>query len=595
MRLLNTRTLQLESFFNDLPPYAILSHCWEAEEVILPDLDDPQKARTKKGFSKIEKSCAQAIKDDFDYIWLDTCCIDKTSSAELSEAINSMFDWYKTATKCYAYIFDVEVLQELPNSKWFTRAWTLQELLAPSWVQPNEKSGMDFFSRDWKFLGSKGGLSSTISKATGVGKEYLEGLSLAEASISMRMSWAADRKATRAEDIAYSLLGLFDVNMPLLYGEGKLKAFRRLQEEIMKISEDETLFAWESMDFSTEASSADVLAQDPKDFWEARNLVPFTSDVPVAPYSMTHRGLRIFLELMTAYDPRTKSVLDRRRWMRPLRSPVMIWSDRNHDVVWGALRCHVAHDFRNTVLIPLRRLDGHTYQRDTSTNVALIPTDRLPGRSMAEEIYIRNSRVPMLSNSLRRRYGFLIRTLPPGFTVASVIPPDFWDPKSKIIQGDKEPGVDSNWHASVRLNVAASVFGQDVALEKRVVVKRPIDVKNPFVAVEHFESRNHTSFFMRLDCKPGRRPNGDVHPWSQSFVDGELQWDHPTSLEEFHTRAPPEMGHSRLDCFTDAMGTKHYYRLRVETIRTQVFGQCMFVVDVEFTEGSNTLGVPERP
>ncbi|KAF1920763.1 hypothetical protein BDU57DRAFT_424245, partial [Ampelomyces quisqualis] len=150
-------------------------------------------------------------------------CIDKSSSAELSETINSMFVWYKDSSICYAYLADVEHREAFGSSKWFTRAWTLQELLAPSHLQTDDHTGMFFFSRDWKSLGSKGSLSTTISKITGIPKEYLERLSLTTASISMRMSWAADRHATRAEDIAYALLGIFDVNMPLLYGEGKLK------------------------------------------------------------------------------------------------------------------------------------------------------------------------------------------------------------------------------------------------------------------------------------------------------------------------------------------------------------------------------------
>jgi hypothetical protein len=135
-----------------------------------------------------------------------------------------MSSWYKHSDKCYAYIADVENSHGFTNSKWFTRAWTLQELLAPSHIQTDVNTGMDFFSRDWKCLGSKGGLSTTISKVTGIPREYMDGASLAKSSISMRMLWAADRQATRAEDVAYSLLGMFDVNMPLLYGEGKKKA-----------------------------------------------------------------------------------------------------------------------------------------------------------------------------------------------------------------------------------------------------------------------------------------------------------------------------------------------------------------------------------
>ena len=123
MRLLDVRTLTLTSYYDNIPRYAILSHCWEKEEVVFSDLSDLETAKTKRGFSKIGKTCAQAIKDGFDYCWIDTCCIDKSSSAELSEAINSMFDWYKNSGKCYAYLADVQGPEDFSRSKWFTRAW----------------------------------------------------------------------------------------------------------------------------------------------------------------------------------------------------------------------------------------------------------------------------------------------------------------------------------------------------------------------------------------------------------------------------------------------------------------------------------------
>jgi hypothetical protein len=148
MRLLHARTLELKTFVDAIPPYAMLSHCWEDEEVVFTDLADLNVAKEKKGYRKIEKTCELALHNGFAYVWIDTCCIDKSSSAELSEAINSMFVWYKGSTQCFAYLDDVDndiafaditdprYKRTFPNSRWFKRAWTLQELLAPSRIYP---------------------------------------------------------------------------------------------------------------------------------------------------------------------------------------------------------------------------------------------------------------------------------------------------------------------------------------------------------------------------------------------------------------------------------------------------------------------------
>jgi hypothetical protein len=577
MRLLDTRTMKLESYFDNIPSYAILSHCWEEEEVIFADiahLSHPVKAeavRAKKGWEKIMRTCEQAVKDGLDYCWIDTCCIDKSSSAELSEAINSMFSWYKHSSKCYAYVADVDDLHGFVGSKWFTRAWTLQELLAPSHIQTDASTGMEFFSRDWKCLGSKGGLSTTISKATGIPREYLEGLSLAKASISMRMSWAADRQATRAEDIAYSLLGIFDVNMPLLYGEGKTKAFRRLQEEIMRISEDETLFAWESTEFNVNMSGADVLSSDPKDFNEARDLVPFASDNPLIPHSMTHRGLRISLELYSL-DPPSDGRLNPRQRIRPLRSPVMIWSDQ--ELVWAPLRCHVAHDYRNHVMVPLRHLAADIYLRDTSTSVALVPTT-IPlaslSRGVGKDIYIRSSRTSSISESIQRRHGFIIRNMPEGVVVRGVHPKEVWEPRSNILQGNKDSYGRVSWHASLRLTITRYETSHG--------------------------GLGHT--FLSLGCKVDQLHKQPM-PWC--LLDDTL-YEHTQNggnLERFHESAFAK--NDRRDLLaqiTAASGEQVRFRLSIKISATNLFGQNMFVVDIEHEEvtrqekSEQKLGVPE--
>ncbi|KAI1118298.1 hypothetical protein F5Y14DRAFT_438694 [Nemania sp. NC0429] len=223
-----------EVFGGHIPPYAILSHTWGAddEEVTLWDiLNDGGKE--KAGYKKIRFCAEQARRDGLRYFWVDSCCIDKSSSAELTEAINSMFAWYHRATKCYAYLSDVSITcdfsrsrwkQEFKRSRWFTRSWTLQELLAPASV--------DFFSREGERLGDKTTLREEICSISGISVQALQGTPLSNFSVSERMSWAGKRVAKREEDEAYSLLGIFDVHMPLIYGEGRSKAFIRLRKEI---------------------------------------------------------------------------------------------------------------------------------------------------------------------------------------------------------------------------------------------------------------------------------------------------------------------------------------------------------------------------
>jgi hypothetical protein len=244
MRLINTRTLELKQFNSgSIPTYAILSHAWEEEEVILQELHTSQ-ARQKKGFKKIEDFCSEAAARGHEWGWMDTCCIDKTDLVELSQAINSMFAWYRDSTVCLAYLSDFHLQPHgsvpdntgLKASRWFTRGWTLQELIAPKHVA--------FYDSQWRFVGTKHDLSPVISRITGISPSLLEGRrSLQDFSSAQKMSWAAYRETTRTEDRAYSLLGMFNICFPLMYGEG-WRAFGRLQEEILKVSTDQSIFAW---------------------------------------------------------------------------------------------------------------------------------------------------------------------------------------------------------------------------------------------------------------------------------------------------------------------------------------------------------------
>jgi hypothetical protein len=230
----------IKDFVSDkIPEYAILSHIWGAdtEEVTYRDVIDGT-GKNKVGCEKIRFCGEQARRDGLHNFWVDTCCIDKSNNNELAEAINSMFRWYRNATKCYVYLPDVsspgidsgDKSDQLPwemafrTSRWFTRGWTLQELIAPTSVE--------FFSKNWKLLGDKRSLERHICEITRIPSKALRGGPLAEFSATERMSWAETRQTTREEDMAYSLLGIFDIYMPLIYGEGRANAVGRLQEAI---------------------------------------------------------------------------------------------------------------------------------------------------------------------------------------------------------------------------------------------------------------------------------------------------------------------------------------------------------------------------
>jgi Heterokaryon incompatibility protein (HET) len=235
--------LSLEQHDENIPHYAILSHTWGAdgEEVTFKDLIKGT-GKNKAGYNKIEFCRNQAASDGLQFFWVDTCCIDKSSSAELSEAIISMFRWYENADKCYVYLSDVSKSghatnvpsspttweASFPKSRWFSRGWTLQELIAPASVE--------FFSSEGDWLGSKRSLEQQIYEITGIAIEALRREPLTGFEVEERFSWAKHRKTKRQEDTAYSLFGIFNVHMAPLYGEGRENAFVRLREEIGRSS-----------------------------------------------------------------------------------------------------------------------------------------------------------------------------------------------------------------------------------------------------------------------------------------------------------------------------------------------------------------------
>jgi hypothetical protein len=243
MRLLQyseSDELSIHSFDDgDIPPYAILSHTWGADgdEVTFADLQTGD-GKTKLGYKKILFCGRQARHDNLLYFWIDTCCIDTTDKAEHSRAIQSMFHWYRSAAKCYVYLPDVHIDAYSKSvgsswepafrlSRWFTRGWTLQELLAPPVVE--------FFSQEGKILGNKTSLKLLIHKTTAIPLEVLSGSRLACFTVKQRLQWKGDRQTRRDEDAWYSLAGVLDVEIAPAYGEGGRSAFKRLMDEVHKL------------------------------------------------------------------------------------------------------------------------------------------------------------------------------------------------------------------------------------------------------------------------------------------------------------------------------------------------------------------------
>lgn len=270
MRFLSTRSYELyeqEELPDDVrpsPPYAILSHTWlhngpeGVQEVTYQDMKTSfLKLRhgglKRLGWSKLVQFCSRAALDGWDWAWMDTCCIDKTNPADTEEAINAMFRWYQDAGICYAYLSDLllphskdeedvtdradprlkALERSFCNAVWFTRGWTLQELLAPDYLV--------FVDQQWRCIGLREAWAKEIETASRIKAEHLRNFQ--SCSLAMKLSWASLRRTSREEDEAYSLLGLFGISMPLVYGEGR-RAFIRFQRELIKTYDDESLFIW---------------------------------------------------------------------------------------------------------------------------------------------------------------------------------------------------------------------------------------------------------------------------------------------------------------------------------------------------------------
>ncbi|KAK4503204.1 hypothetical protein PRZ48_006632 [Zasmidium cellare] len=275
MRLLNVHTRTLHEFSSEPPAFLITSHTWENEEVQQWELDDLESVRRMKPKSakKIDVFLDHAAKAGYDWMWMDTICIDQTNDEEVSAAVNAMYQWYEGAAVCLAYLSDVSLAssggwgEQFKASKWFTRGWTLQELLAPRNVIFLDKNGQRLGSlHDEKILG-------LVEETTGIPPDILTHKTpVHKAPVAQRMAWAAQRRTKRPEDIAYSLLGIFGVNTKLSYGEGAERAFVRLQEEILRMTDDPSIFAWRMVP-GMPTGQYGLFAPSPKCFVDAEGSV----------------------------------------------------------------------------------------------------------------------------------------------------------------------------------------------------------------------------------------------------------------------------------------------------------------------------------
>ncbi|KAH8203524.1 hypothetical protein TruAng_002272 [Truncatella angustata] len=317
MRLLDTETFEMvsgeQSTFKQ-EGYAILSHRWVGREITFEQIQNSASQLRGKAvqptaqLAKIRGACDRAREQGLKWMWIDSCCINKASTVEESEAINSMFRWYRDAKLCITYLSDVRYSANGPRddvflntegrgpSVWFSRGWTLQELLAPR--------AMQFFDMDWRYMGTKFELADLLARITRIDVSYLTGEKhFGTACIASKMSWLASRETARVEDLAYSMLGIFNVVLTPQYGEG-MGAFMRLQQLLLSTQTDESLFAWKlpkdqplqtfAVPGGWEADEWGLLAPSPSCFWDSNRLTIVGKPLPRVHggFMMTQQGLQ---------------------------------------------------------------------------------------------------------------------------------------------------------------------------------------------------------------------------------------------------------------------------------------------------------------
>ncbi|KAK1656487.1 hypothetical protein BDP81DRAFT_444989 [Colletotrichum phormii] len=407
MRLINVHTGRLEEFHSAVPPYAIHSHTWgfDKEEISFEDIQSDETTKQGPGLRKLQGCCKQAIRDRLQYAWVDTCCIDKKNSTELHEAINSMFEWYRKAEEAFETKFR--------RSRWFERGWTLQELLAPRMLA--------FYDHHWNALGTKKELADQIQDITGIPTEYLVGRHrLQGASVAQRMSWAATRETKKAEDMAYSLMGIFDINMSMIYGEGGAKAFGRLLKEIMVRSADDSTLAWDLNTIPTDINGLTVSGDR------------HGGVHPVSPAAFRYSGAVV--SSWSAPEPTVEGsgVL---HGNLTIRVPPMTTSSGD---TYGLLNCSISNRPETFIGIPLCRiphgLSNAEFVRPAGSEAVAIPA---PRRTLDHQsIRVFESQNLDDCRRMDRQYGFFIE-MAPGLGILEVYPSDRWErERSYILSGN---------------------------------------------------------------------------------------------------------------------------------------------------------------
>ncbi|PMD39409.1 hypothetical protein L207DRAFT_634014 [Hyaloscypha variabilis F] len=499
--------MELEEYFDDaIPEYAILSHTWGKEEVSFQEWTSLFRHRKlekrfgksieymfasleldtiheRSGYSKIERCAEEARSNGIDYVWIDTCCIDKTSSAELSEAINSMFRWYEDSVICYAYLSDVATLDGLEH-------------------EDSDFNDLVFFDQGWNGSRNKNDILEVISKITGIPEQFISGRErFQSACFARKMAWASKRTTTRKEDMAYCLLGIFEVNMPLLYGEGE-GAFMRLQEEIVKQTQDQSFLAL-GLDLPANRDYfGGVFAPSPADFEGCRYLRSLT-DYYLEPSQMTNKGLQIRLR---------------------------VWSNENcSDFVYGEIECGDTTDRLIFPLIPLvpcakKSLDdGDGFWRSPNSVAIRIQNENPYFRQEKSSDYY--SRMPtawkkkLITLYIRRNlngiWGFVSRkidwlftieglsSLSPDTLLKEVFPPTCWVEDNNIFRFDPYVGSDKEriflrFHSPREQADSVVVFQTQYRLGGYIIMKSNIHSWEDIHADRHIFSREQVNADLQL-------------------------------------------------------------------------------------------------